>query len=248
MTDKDSQPTIVRHLPDGQVCCDPQWEAAYKRFETPEQEIAKFTRRLRRFGFDKLPKDIRIAEIFCGRGGGLVALERLGFHNIDGLDLSESLLSEYRGRARLHLADCLDMPLVSESYDAVVVHGGFHHLPRFPESLNTALGEIARILNRNGRCYVVEPWRTPFLTFAHLITDQPIVRKLYPKGDALATMTERERVTYEQWLRHPAEILATFAQHFTTHRMETRWGKLVYVGNSKTDPVLEAPLSPHSCD
>ncbi len=77
----------------------PAWEAAYKRFETPEQEIQKFIGRLTRFGFADLLKQARIVEIFCGRGNGLVALERMGFTNLEGVDLSDSLLEEYQGPA-----------------------------------------------------------------------------------------------------------------------------------------------------
>jgi ubiquinone/menaquinone biosynthesis C-methylase UbiE len=230
MTDSEEQPTILRHVPGGQVCCDPEWEAAYLRFETPEQEIAKFIQRLRRFGFQKLSKESHIAEIFCGRGGGLVALERIGFHNIEGVDLSDSLLEQYQGNATLHLANCMDMPFDDDSFDAVVVHGGLHHLPRLPEDLDRTLSEIARILKPRGNFYAVEPWRTPFLTFAHFVTDLSIMRRFYAKGDALATMTERERATYEQWLGQPDEILAVFARHFTDASIKTRWGKLEYVG------------------
>ena len=230
MPESARKPNIVRHVPDGQVCCDPQWEAAYKRFETPEEEIKKFIGRLRRFGFDRLPKDIRIAEIFCGRGGGLVALERLGFQDVEGVDRSDTLLSEYRGNATLHLADCMEMPFASGSYDAVIVQGGLHHLPVVPDDVDKTLAEVARILSPNGKLYVVEPWRTPFLSFAHFVTEQPVIRRIYAKGDALATMTECERITYEQWLNHPNQIVQTFAKYFTSERTETRWGKLAYIG------------------
>jgi hypothetical protein len=46
-------------------------------------------------------------------------------------------------------------------------------------------------------------------------------------------MTDRERVTYEQWLGQPKEILDVFSKHFATERIETRWGKLAYVGRLK---------------
>ena len=227
---QDTQPNIIHHVAAGQMCCDPQWEAAYKRFETPEEEIAKFRGRLQRFGFDSLPQDSRINEIFCGRGNGLVALERLGFTHVEGTDLSDTLLAEYVGRATLHLADCLSMPFDDHCYDIVIVQGGLHHLPSLPSDLDRCLAEVKRILRPNGRFYVIEPWRTPFLTFVHYVTDQPIMRKLYAKGDALATMTECERITYEQWLSHPQEIMEVFHQYFTTQKCRTSWGKLAYVG------------------
>lgn len=226
-------PKIIRHVAAGQICCDPAWEAAYERFETPEEEIDKFTRRLRQFGFDDLRKDSRIAEIFCGRGGGLVALERLGFSNVEGVDLSDTLLEKYRGPATLHLADCTDLPLDADAYDIVIVQGGLHHLPHLPEDLEAVLLNVKRILRPTGTFYIVEPWSTPFLTIAHLITDQPLVRKFYARGDALAVMTELERETYEQWLGQPCEILDALDRHFVTKSKEIKWGKLAYAGTPR---------------
>ena len=92
-----STPQIERHVDGGETCCDQQWEAAYERFETPEEEIEKFMRRLRGFGLDRQPSDMRIVELFCGRGGGLVALERLGLTNIEGVDLSETSCGNIAG-------------------------------------------------------------------------------------------------------------------------------------------------------
>lgn len=222
-------PKIVRHVAAGQLCCDPEWEAAYKRFETPEEEIAKFIGRLRRFGFEALDRQSRILEIFCGRGNGLVALERMGFHNLEGVDLSDTLLEEYRGPATLHLADCLDLPMSEPQYDAVIVQGGLHHLPRIPEDLDRCLACVRKLLKPTGKFYVVEPWKTPFLVFAHWVTELSIMRKLYAKGDALAVMTERERVTYEQWLGAPDVIREAFERHFQLASWQHRWGKLVAV-------------------
>ncbi|KAA1260367.1 Demethylmenaquinone methyltransferase [Rubripirellula obstinata] len=230
MNESNQTPKIIQHVASGQMCCDPDWEAAYKRFETPEEEIAKFIGRLKRFGFESLPKDARINEIFCGRGGGLVALERLGFTDVEGTDLSDTLLAEYRGAATLHLADCLCMPFDDDSYDIVIVQGGLHHLPKIPDDLDRCLAEVKRILKPDGTFYVIEPWRTPFLNFVHFVTDQPIMRKLYAKGDALAAMTECERVTYENWLTHPKEIMAVFDSHFKAQKANSSWGKLAYAG------------------
>ena len=40
------------------------WEAAYLRFETPEEEIAKFTRRLLQLGARQWPRDAAVVELF----------------------------------------------------------------------------------------------------------------------------------------------------------------------------------------
>ena len=72
------------------------WEEAYLRFESPEEEIRKFIRRLKFMGAMKWPRNAKIVELFCGRGSGLRALHQLGFSEVEGIDLSPSLAAEYR--------------------------------------------------------------------------------------------------------------------------------------------------------
>lgn len=221
---------IHRHLDQGVECCDPIWEEAYRRFETPEEEIAKFTARLQRLGAGALDRQSRILELFCGRGGGLHAWKRLGFSNVEGLDLSESLLQQYKGDEPLHLADCRQLPFEDASFDLAVVQGGLHHLPELDGDLAACLSETCRVLRPGGEFWMVEPWMTPFLKWAHQITNLSLVRRLYPKGDALATMTEQEAKTYYQWLSCPEKLLATFNDHFRSRYQRIAWGKLEFAG------------------
>ena len=67
------------------------------------------------------------------------------------------------------------------------------------------------------------------------MNDLKIVRKLYAKGDALATMTERERDTYEQWLGMPDQIRQTFERHFQLSQWQTSWGKLAAVATPSAE-------------
>src|SRR5581483_7758149 len=41
----------------GIECCDAVWEAAYSRFETPEEERRKFLQRYRKMKVDQWPRD-----------------------------------------------------------------------------------------------------------------------------------------------------------------------------------------------
>lgn len=230
-------PVIEKHIHAGVICCDPTWEDAYKRFETPEEEIEKFIKRLRLMGFENRPRNIRVAELFCGRGGGLVALKRLGFTNLAGVDLSETLLLQNQTGATLHLADCRDLPFEDASLDAVIIHGGLHHLPTLPTDLEQVLSEIHRVLKSDGTFHAVEPWLTPFLRFVHAVIEIPTVRKFYAKGDALAVMIHHERETYEQWLNQPDVIRDLFGKYFHGRMNRTSWGKIHFTGekNCNTD-------------
>lgn len=206
------------------------WERAYLRFETPAEERRKFTRRLRAAGAVKWPRDAVILDLFSGRGGGARALQSLGFHRVIGLDLSTTLVRAQGPASDCSVADCREMPIASGSVDIAIVHGGLHHLPRIPDDLSATLFEVARVLKPRGLFMAVEPWRTPFLDLVHWLCRRPIARRASSKIDALATMIELERSTYEAWLQSAREILAVFDRHFVRRQLRIRLGKLHYVG------------------
>ena len=206
------------------------WESAYLRFETPEQEVRKFVGRLTALGAGGWRRDARVVELFCGRGNGLRALERLQFSRICGVDRSANLLGHCPGNVELLLGDCRDLPLAGGSQDVAIVHGGLHHLPRIPEDFERTIGEVRRVLRGGGRLVAVEPWQTPFLSFVHWLTKRPFARRLSPRLDALATMIELEGETYTKWLDQSRAILAILQSAFRTEVCRARWGKLLYVG------------------
>lgn len=206
------------------------WEEAYRRFETPAQEVRKFLKRLRWLGAAEWPRDSRIVDLFCGRGNGLVALEQLGFRQIEGVDLSPTLLAQYRGLATLHEADCRSLPFQSASRDVVTVHGGLHHLAQIPADLSEVIQDVHRVLRPDGLLAIVEPWSTPFLWVVHRACGNRHLRRAWPKLDALAVMTEHERDTYEAWLSKPREIHQSLNALFHPVRLRHRWGKLWYLG------------------
>lgn len=222
---------VVQTMP-GQVCCSDTWEDAYRRFETPEEECRKFMRRLKRLGAQSWPRDAEVVELFCGRGNGLEALSRLGFVRLEGVDLSSSLLATYQGSAKLYVADCRRLPFETASKDVLIVQGGLHHLEKLPDDLEATLSEAKRVLRPHGRFVAVEPWLTPFLSFVHAVCEVPLARKAWPKLDALATMNDAERPTYEQWLKRPEEVTRLLTRHFAPDLISAEWGKLLFVGRA----------------
>jgi SAM-dependent methyltransferase len=209
------------------------WEDAYVRFETPQEEIRKFQRRLRVLGADRWPKDSAIVELFCGRGNGLTALQQLGFTRVLGVDLSPRLATMYRDRSRCLVGDCRQLPLATASHDVALVQGGLHHLPELPQDLEQVVAEVRRVLRPGGIFVVVEPWLTPFLHVVHHVGCSAPGRRLWPKMDALATMIEHERETYAQWLRQPAVIAQILGGRLDPVMKQTGWGKLLFVGRKR---------------
>ena len=209
------------------------WEAAYLRFETPEEEIQKFTERLRRLGVREWPGETNIVELFCGRGNGLHALARLGFRNIEGVDLSPRLLAEYTGEARCFAGDCRELPFADKSKDAAIVQGGLHHLPVLPDDLERVFAEVRRVLRPEARAVFVEPWLTPFLRVVHTVAQNSLARRISAKLDALAIMIENERQTYENWLSRPREISQLARRYFQPDHESFAWGKWNFVGRTR---------------
>lgn len=214
----------------GMECCDEIWEEAYCRFETPEQEMKKFIKRLRQLGVDRWEKNQKVVELFCGQGTGLHTLEKLGFCAIEGVDLSPHLLNQYQGTAQLYVGDCRDLKFEDNSRDVLIVQGGLHHLPVLPSDLELTLKEMSRVLRPGGYIITVEPWLTPFLRFVLSVSKIQPLRKLWPKLDAFAVMTEQELTTYEQWLSQPDEILTLLNRYFQAEQQRITFGKLMYVG------------------
>jgi ubiquinone/menaquinone biosynthesis C-methylase UbiE len=207
------------------------WEAAYARFEGPTAELKKFSRRLRRAGVTAWNANSRVLEMFSGRGGGVRALKALGFRHVTAVDLSRSLL--VAGERPAILADCRALPCGSGTQDAVVIQGGLHHLNRLPEDLDQTLEESWRVLAATGKIVIIEPWSTPFLHVVHALCTVSLVRRLSPRVEALATMIEHERRTYEQWLANSALIRTSLLRWFEPERWQVAWGKLLFVGTRR---------------
>lgn len=209
------------------------WEAAYLRFETPQQEIQKFVARLQKLGANDWPRDSEIVELFCGRGNGLNALQQLGFTRLEGVDLSPRLIAQYKGPAKCTVADCRQLPFADRSKNVLIVQGGLHHLPTLPKDLDQTFAEMQRVLRKDGRVLFVEPWLTPFLKFVHAVSENPFARRLSNKMDALATMIEHEKRTYDQWLTQPDSIVKLARSHFVPVHESFAWGKWNFVGKPR---------------
>ena len=219
------------------IPCQEIWESAYNRFETPGQEVRKFLRRLKWAGAQRLPTNAKILELFCGRGNGIVAWEKLGFTNILGLDISTPLLASAitnTDSAIVIQGNALYLPLVSSSMDVVSVHGGLHHL-RSNEELIKVFKEVSRVLKPEGKFIMIEPWPTTFLNLVHIVSSLPVARCVSKKVDAFWTMTLHEWDEYFRWLSNSKAIRSLISDYFDITLKKERWGKLMLVGVPRRD-------------
>ena len=202
----------------------------HRRYSAADLRAIEFLKRLRALGVSKWPRDAEIVELFCGRGNGIRALHELGFTRVEGVDLSARLVAQYQGNAKCYVGDCRQLPFADQSKDVLIVQGGLHHLPSLPDDLERTLAQMHRVLRKDGRVVLVEPWRTPFLRLAHFACESKTARRLSNKVDALAVMTEHELQTYEQWLTQPDVILQVVRRYFVPIQQSVSWGKWRFVG------------------
>jgi ubiquinone/menaquinone biosynthesis C-methylase UbiE len=146
------------------------------------------------------------------------------------VDLSPVLVRGRTDASECSVADCRHLPIATHTADVAIVQGGLHHLSRIPDDLVAVLLEVTRVLKPGGIFVAVEPWSTPFLEVVHRVCGWPLVRRLSGKVDALATMIELERPTYEQWLSRGSEIMRSLDRFLISRRVRTALGKLHYVG------------------
>jgi ubiquinone/menaquinone biosynthesis C-methylase UbiE len=115
----------------------------------------------------KLPQDVRILEVGCGRGIALPVLDRLCTpRRLAGLDIEEELLMEaadnlreHGTEAELHCGDVRQMPFADGAFDVIIDFGTLYHIARS----QAALDEIARVLAPGGT-FVYETKASQFLS------------------------------------------------------------------------------------
>jgi hypothetical protein len=80
---------------------------------------------------------------------------------------------------------------------------------------------------------------TPFLRVVHTACASRALRRLWPKLDALASMNEREEVTYQAWLAQPRLIRRLLVESFVPERQFKRFGKLLFLGRPRKGEAAE---------
>jgi SAM-dependent methyltransferase len=157
----------------------------------------------------------KVIEAMCGSGPTTQYLISRDAEVI-GLDISEEAIKSFNERwpeCRAVCASMLDSGLDSNSYDAVAIVGGLHHL--HPD-VNAAISEIHRILTPGGFLCFVEPHQGSF---------PDLIRQWWYKHDSLFADNE-EAIDLSGMKRE-------FASRFIFHRE-------LYLGNAAYLLVLNS--------
>jgi len=160
----------------------------------------------------KSPDSARILDVACGSGLFLHLAENF-FSETFGLDIAESAIKKARRIASrtLFICGCGEyLPFPDESFDLVTNLGSLEHFLS-PEK---GVREIARVLKKNGRAYILVP-NSYFL---------PIIINVWLKGDKglksnqplerLATKTEWQQLLEKNGLK----VERIFAYNYKTEK------------------------------
>jgi len=118
---------------------------------------------------------MKVIEAMCGSGQTtqyLISREA----EVTGLDISQEVIKSFNKRwpeCRTICASMLDSGLDSDSFDAVAIVGGLHHLH---PNVNAAISEIHRVLKPGGFLCFVEPHQGSF---------PDLIRQWWYKHDSL---------------------------------------------------------------
>lgn len=103
-----------------------------------------------------LTNDAKILDAGCGTGGTIIYLQKAGFKNIVGVDISPEALKycKMRKLANLKLASVNSLPFSKNSLDAVICLDVLYHQG---VDVQRALFEFRRVLKSGGILYIQEP-------------------------------------------------------------------------------------------
>jgi ubiquinone/menaquinone biosynthesis C-methylase UbiE len=116
-------------------------------------------RSLRRAVREQLPEDrkVRILDICCGTGEQLYELQKAGYRDLSGLDLSAAMLAVATRKSpllKLVEGDALDQPFPDASFDVVLISLALHD--KSEKARQQILEEIHRLLKPAGISLVAD--------------------------------------------------------------------------------------------
>lgn len=132
----------------------------YENWQTEsslESDIEYYTHYLERHNISQRPKNSRILEIGCARGTLLLTLKRLGFENLEGVELDDAQANMCKSQglkvSQTSAYEFLQKSL--EQYDIIFMLDVLEHMPK-PEQMKT-LKAIFETLSDDGLLFLSVP-------------------------------------------------------------------------------------------
>jgi len=146
-----------------------------------------------------IPRDARILEVGCNTGTQLLALQRMGFSNLHGIEIQSYALERARQRlpqAELIEASVFAIPYRDRHFDLVFTSGVLIHIA--PGDLPKALAEIHRSTRKwiwGFEYYAAETTEVPYRGRTALLWKTDFARAYLRQFDDLGLVRE-ERFRY----------------------------------------------------
>ena len=119
------------------------WDSTTLKWPTKNKLIASLTR----------PSDV-ILDIGCGNGSTLQHLQRLGYRNLHGLEISPYAIQRLRGEGlEMHYSVLPSIALPEASFDVAIASQVLEHVIR----RHRFLSEMRRVLKPGGRAFIFVP-------------------------------------------------------------------------------------------
>lgn len=111
----------------------------------------------------------KILDVACGNGYLLGELSKKARVNAFGVDISENMVVAARERypaCTFAVGSCIPLRFADESMDVITVSCAFHHF----ETPQAFANECMRVLKKNGKLYIAEPFIPPVVRwFANMV-------------------------------------------------------------------------------
>ena len=111
----------------------------------------------------------KILDVACGNGYLLGELSKKARVSAFGVDISENMVAAARERypaCTFAVGSCIPLRFADESMDVITVSCAFHHF----ETPQAFANECMRVLKKNGKLYIAEPFIPPVVRwFANMV-------------------------------------------------------------------------------
>lgn len=169
-----------------------------------ERRLRTYRKKLRRLGVLGGSAGLKTLDIACGSGEVLDIMSASGATGLYGLDLFRP------DQASLHysriVASGTRLPFASASFDRVICTHSLHHF-RTKSNLELFFEEASRVLNGNGRLFLIDHFDTFYLRLIFWLCQLPV--PIYPASiKCFGTQLREEQDCIDWWLGNWSDIFA----------------------------------------
>lgn len=195
------------------------WEKSFARLYGVRGAISKNISRLKRGGFFKhAAKTGPVLDLFCGKCETGLGLRRIGFHRIVGIDYSAALLKAADDTLVGKVcSDAKRLPIKAQSFSAVVIQGGLHHLQNLDE-IAACLSSVRNVIRPGGVVFISEPSDTLLLRLWLFFITKTVLWKALAYTRNWHALHMEEKTTHERYLKNIVEVRRYLRENWTVLR------------------------------